>query len=325
MRRRDFALGLGAAAMAGPLVARGETALPVIGFLHAGSREPYAHLVAAFLRGLKETAFVPGETVAIEYRWAESDYGLLPGMAAELLARGVSVIHATSYAVNAAKAATTSVPIVFNTGTDPVKTGLVPSLNHPGGNITGVSWFAVDLEAKHIEQLHELFPAAASIGILVNAESTARREYYRPFLESAARAVGVQAVLASAARESEIEGAFASLARAKVGAVLVATDFLFLSYRDRIAAVAARHGLATISGLREFADAGGFISYGANLAEAYRQSGRYVGRILKGEKPGELPVIQATTFELVINLKAAKTLGIEIPGAFLARADEVIE
>jgi putative ABC transport system substrate-binding protein len=323
MKRREFITLIGGAAIAQPLGVRAQQ-MPVIGFLHAASPQPYAHLVSAFHRGLNEAGYVVGQNVAVEYRWAENQYGRLPAMAADLVARQVAVIHASSYAVSAAKAATSTIPIVFNSGGDPVKAGLVASFSRPGGNITGVSWLSVDLETKHVEQLHELIPAAGAISVLLN-RATPGAASYQQLVEKAANAIGLQVHILSASSESEIDSAFATVASQRTGPVLVITEFLFLSRREHVVAMAARHAVPAIYGLREFVDAGGLASYGASLADAYRQSGAYVGRILKGEKPADLPVIQPTKFELVINLKTAKALGLTIPPGVLAIADEVIE
>jgi putative ABC transport system substrate-binding protein len=226
--------------------------------------------------------------------------------------------------MGAAKAATATIPIVFNSGGDPVKLGLVASLNQPGGNITGVSWLSVELEAKHVELLHELIPTAGIISVLLN-QATPGAETYEQLVQGAARAMGLQARTLSASDESEIDSAFRTIASQRIGPVLVITEFLFLSRRDHVVAMATRYGVPAIYGLREFVDAGGLISYGANLADAYHQSAVYVGRILKGAKPADLPIIQPTKLELVINLKTARALGLTVPPSLLARADEVIE
>jgi putative tryptophan/tyrosine transport system substrate-binding protein len=259
--------------------------------------------------------------VAIEYRWAENQYERL---AADLVSRNVAVIHATSYAVGAAKSATATIPIVFNSGGDPVRAGIVQSLNRPGGNITGVSWFSVTLEAKHIEQLHELMPTARTVAMLQNTAAPGAAGF-REVVEAAAREIGLQIRILSANTEAEIDTVFTKLASQPPAPLLVLTEFLLLSRREQVVALAARHAVPAIYGLREFVDAGGLMSYGASLVEAYRQSGIYVARVLKGEKPSDLPVIQPTKVELVINLKSAKALGLTVAPSLLARADEVIE
>jgi putative tryptophan/tyrosine transport system substrate-binding protein len=325
MRRREFIALAGGTLVAWPATARAQQpAMPVIGFLHAASPVPYAHLVLAFHRGLKEAGYVAGQNVAIEYRWADNQYDRLPELAADPVARQVAVIHASSYAMGAAKAATATIPIVFNSGGDPVKLGLVTSLSRPGGNVTGVSWLSVELEAKHVELLHELIPTAGIISVLLN-RATPGAETYERLVQQAARAIGLQVRILSASNEGEIDSAFGTVASQRTGPVLVITEFLFLSRREHVAAMAAHYGVPAIYGLREFVDAGGLISYGASLADAYRQSGIYVGRILKGAKPADLPVIQPTKLELVIDLKTARALGLTIPPSLLARADEVIE
>jgi putative tryptophan/tyrosine transport system substrate-binding protein len=323
--RREFIAGLGGAAVAWPLGAGAQQAMPVIGFLHGASLGPYAAMVVAFRHGLSETGYVESRNVAIEFRWAESHYDRLPELAADLVRRQVSVIAAiTADAAVAAKAATTNIPIVFETGDDPVNVGFVASLNRPGGNLTGVSTFTVLLGAKRLELLHELVPKATMIGILVNP-TNANAESTTKDLQAAARALGLQTHVQSANSDSEFDAAFTTLVQLGAGALVIGSDPFFSSRRDHIAALAARHRVPAMYPLREYAAAGGLTSYGTSLVDVYRQVGVYTGRILKGEKPADLPVIQPTKFEFVVNIKTAKALGLIISESFLVRADEVIE
>jgi putative ABC transport system substrate-binding protein len=326
MRRRDFIALIGGAA-AWPLRAQAQQQpMAVVGFLSTASPAPFAHLVAAFHRGLQEAGFVERRNVAVEYRWAEGHYDRLPTLAADLVRRQVAVI-VTSGGDNpsvAAKAATATIPIVFNIGSDPVRTGLVASLARPGGNATGVNIFTVELAEKRLGLLHDTIPGAASIAVLVNpnfgpAAANARES------ESAARRIGKTVSVFNAGNEREIDAAFARIAQARAGALLVAADPFFNSQREQIVALAARYAIPAIYEWREFAQAGGLMSYGTNLLEAYRLQGTYAGRILKGEKPADLPVVQLSKFELVINMVTAKALGIAIPPGVLAIADEVVE
>jgi putative ABC transport system substrate-binding protein len=311
--------------LAAPIALRAQPQpMPVIGFL--GTADPRASFDQAFRRGLKETGYVEGQNVAIEYRWAQCQYDQVPSLAADLVRRRVVVIVTVGGepSVFAAKAATTTIPIVFNVGRDPVALGLVASLSRPGGNATGVNIFTTELAEKRLGLLHDLVPAVSSIAVLVNpnfppAQANAREA------ETAARAVGKQVAVVKAGTDGEIDAAFAAMAQMSAGALLVAADPFFNSRRDRIAALAARYAIPAVYEWREFALAGGLMSYGTSLAEAYRQEGVYAGRILKGEKPADLPVVQLSKFELVINLKTAKTLGITFPPGLLAIADEVIE
>ncbi len=317
MKRRAFISLLGGVAVAWPLAARAQQpAMPVIGFLNSGSADERAHLVTAFQQGLSETAHVEGRNVTIEYRWAAGQYDRLPALAADLVHRQVAVIAATGDTVSprAAKTATTTIPIVFVIGGDPVTSGLVPSFNRPGGNITGVSLVSSALAAKQPELL---------VGILVNPKPSGGFELSE--LQTAARTIGLGTVVLRATSVSEIDAAFASLAQQRANGLLVEPDVFFFDRREQLVALAARYAVPTIYSRREYAAIGGLMSYGTSLADAYRQAGSYTGRILKGEKPADLPVMQPTKFELVINLKTAKALGLDVPPSFYWRADEVIE
>ncbi len=281
------------------------------------------HLVAAFRQGLKESGYIEGQNVAIEFRWANGKNELLPPLIADLVHHQVGVIVANNVAAEAAKAANTPVPIVFVMGSDPVDAGLVASLNRPGGNITGVSFLAGQLDIKRVELLHELLPAAANIGYLVNPNGSS--EEYVKSVRTAAHAIGKQIQVVTATNGAEIDTAFETFSKQKAGALVVGADVLFNSRRNQIVALAARYGVPAVYEWREFAEAGGLMSYGTSQTDAYRQAGIYAARILKGEKPADLPVMQPTKFELVVNLKTAKTLGIAVPTSILLRADEVIE
>jgi putative tryptophan/tyrosine transport system substrate-binding protein len=326
MRRRDFMTLLGGAAAAWPLEAQAQQPLPVIGFLSSTPPGASESFVAAFRQGLKETGFVEGQNVLIEFRWAESQNDRLPSLAIDLVRRNVAVIAANGGTPSAlaAKAATSAIPIVFSTGDDPVRLGLVSSFNRPGGNVTGVALFGNSLWPKCLESLSELVPKAAVIGALMHPGSQ-DGERERQTVQAAADQLGKELVVANAVSEGEIERAFATLVEKRIGGLIVSPDAMFTSRRDQILMLAARHAVPTIYQWREYTMAGGLISYGNNLPETYRQVGIYTGRILKGEKPADLPVIQPTKFELAINLRTAKTLGLTVPPALLARADEVIE
>ena len=328
MRRREFIGLLGGAAAALPLVARAQQpALPVVGFLHTGRPDAFVHLVAAFRKGLSQSGYVEGQNVTIEYRWAQNENDRLPQLAADLVRRRVAVIvtPASTAATLAAKAATTTIPIVFETGADPVKIGLVASLNRPGGNATGVSDIGVELGAKRLGLLHELLPGAARFGVLVNPDNPAITEPFLSELQTAASAIGRQLEVVTASTNSGIDTALATLAKGRAEAFLISPEALFVTRRVQLLTLAARHMLPALYHRREFADAGGLMSYGSSLVDQFRQTGIYAGRILKGESPAEMPVQQPTRFEFVINLQTAKTIGLDVPPTLLARADEVIE
>jgi putative ABC transport system substrate-binding protein len=300
--------------------------MPVIGFLGSAAAEPFAGHLAVFRQSLGESGYVEGRNVAIEYRWAENQYDRLPALAADLVRRRVAVIIASGgpAPAMAAKAATSTIPIVFTASNDPVRLGLVASLNRPGGNVTGTSALTVELDAKRLAILRELVPTAGVIGALVNPNRP-RAEIQSSGVQEAARGLGQQVSILNAGSERDIDVVFATLVRERIGALLVSADPFFNSARARLVALAARHGVATIFNTRDFPAAGGLASYGPDIADGYRQAGIYAGRILKGDKPGDLPVVQPTKFELVINLKTARALGISIPNTLLALADEVIE
>jgi putative tryptophan/tyrosine transport system substrate-binding protein len=326
MRRREV-IALVGGATAWPLAGRAQRlGMPVIGFVHGASPSYFAQWAGAVRDGLKEAGYVEGRNVAIEYRWADGRYDRLPALVADLVERQVAVIFAaggTDPAV-AAKAATTKIPIVFVSAADPIKTGLVASLNQPGGNVTGISLLASALDAKKLELLRALAPKASTIGVLVNPYYPAAKSQSDEVQEAAGR-LGVRPIMLSASTEDDIDASFASLVREGAGALLVCTDPFFNSRRDRFAALAAHHSLPVIYPQREYVTAGGLISYGPDFADGYRRAGIYVGRVLAGEKPANLPVMQATKFELVINMATAKALGLSVPPTVLALADEVIE
>jgi len=326
LRRRDFMTLLGGAAATWPLAAVAQQpSTPVVGFLSPQSAIASAHLLAAVRRGLNESGLIEGQNVAIEPRWAEGRYDRLPALAAELIHQPVTVLVASAPpAAVAAQAATSTIPIVFSSGADPVRLGLVAGLNRPGGNITGVSHFSLALEAKRLEILHELVPDAARIAVLVNP-TLPGAEAITDEMQAAARALGVKVHVVNASSEDDLDAAIASIVGAAARGLVVASDPFFLSRRDRLVSAVARRAIPAIYQFREFAAAGGLVSYGANLADGYRLVGVYAGRIIRGEKPADLPVVQPSKFELVINLNTAKALHLEVPPMLIARADEVIE
>ena len=325
MKRREFITLLGGAAVARPLGARAQQPqMPVVGFLHVASANPLAHLVAGFRQGLEETGYIEGRNVAIVFRWAEGQSDRLPALAAELVGRQVAVIVAGGVAAAfAAKAATTTIPIVFNTG-DPIKLGLVTSLSRPGGNATGVNIFTTELAAKRLGLLRQLIPTAAQIGLLLNPNNPTAEAQSKD-VQEAARAMSLKLHILHAATEETLGTAFATFAERRTEGLLVGADPYFNSRRNLVVALAARHRIPAMYEQREFALAGGLMSYGTSLIDAYRQVGTYTGRILNGERPADLPVAQSTKFEFVMNLNAAKALGLEVPLGLSAGATEVIE
>src|SRR5215470_6259561 len=326
MRRREFITLLGGATT-WPLAARAQQAvMPVIGYLHSGSPAPYAHLVGAFRQSLKEAGYVEGENVAIEYRWAEGHYDRLPALAAELVGRHVALIVAQGGdpPVLAAKSATATIPVVFTLSSDPIKLGIVGSLNRPSGNITGFWGYTSLLGTKRLELMRQLLPGNASIAVLVNPDNP-NADIDVTELQNASRTLGQSISFVRARTETEIDAVFATFDERRSSALLVNTYPFFLARRDQFVSLAARNAVPAIYAQREFVAAGGLISYGASLADGYRQVGIYAARILKGEKPADLPVVQPTKFEMAINVKTAKALGIDIPSTLLAIADEVIE
>jgi putative ABC transport system substrate-binding protein len=322
MRRREFITLIGGAAAAWPIAARAQQ--PTIGFIGFGSPRTDADYVTAFRQGIKETGFVEGQNVAIEYRWPDGQYDRLPELAADLVHRQVTVIAAPSGSPGAlaAKAATTTIPIVFVVGSDPVKMGLVASLNRPGGNLTGVTSLDADLAPKRLELLRELTPTATIIAFLVNPTSPVTENLVKD-LQAAARTLGLELHVLQASTEPDFATVFATLGPAE--ALVIAPDSFFISRSEQLAALTVRHAVPAITQYRAFVAAGGLISYGGSLTDAYRQAGIYTGRILKGEKPADLPVVQSTKVELIMNLKTARALGITVPLSLLGRADEVIE
>jgi len=328
MRRRDFITLLGSGAATWPLVAHAQqSALPVIGFLSVTFAGEQPHWLVAFRNGLSETGYVEGHNVSIEYRWAEGQYNRLPELAADLIRHHVSVIVTppSNPAALAAKAATTAIPIVFSVGGDPVRLGLVARLSRPGANATGINFFTTEIAPKRLGLLHELVPKAVRIAVLINPANAVTNEATLHDILEAARALGLQVQVLNASNADEIDAAFTALVRDRADALFVAPDTFLVSRRVQIVILSTRHSVPTMYAIREYADAGGLISYGADTTDAVRQEGVYAGRILKGTKAADLPVIQSTKFELVINLRTAKAIGLEVPATLLSRADEVIE
>lgn len=325
MRRREFITLLGSAATM-PLTAHAQQSRPVVGFVHSSSPGYFAQMAPAFREGLKEAGYIEGQNLVIEYRWAEGQYDRLPALVADLLDRKVNVIFAAGGTdpAKAAKAATTKIPIVFVSAADPVRTGLVASLSRPGGNVTGISLLASTLDSKKLDLLRQLVPQVAVIGCLVNPDYPEAKSQVAGF-QAAANGLGMRSIVFSAHAETDIDMIFANLALQHVDAVVVANDPFFGDQRDQLVALAARYSIPVIYWQREFVAAGGLISYGPSFADGYRQGGVYIGKILKGEKPADLPIMQPTKFEMFINLKTAKELGITVPPTLLALADEVIE
>ena len=325
MRRRAFITVLGGAAAAWPLAARAQQGIPVVGFVSALSPATSAHLLSAFRRGLAVSGFVEGQNVAIEYRWADGRLVQLAELVADLVRRNVNVIAAPGIGALAAKAATQTIPIVFGISEDPVKLGLVASLAKPGGNLTGINFFVAELVAKRLGLLRELIPTAGRVAVLVNPANVQTASATLSEVEPAARELGLQIQVFNASNIREIDTAYAALVRERPDALFVAPDGMFVNRRVQLIGLAARHALPATYAAREYVEAGGLMSYGTSVGDMYRQIGAYTGRVLKGAKPADLPVMQATRFELVINLQTARLLGIEVPPTLLARADEVIE
>jgi len=325
MRRGDFIAGIAASCVAWPFAGRAQQRRPVVGFLNGGSAAGYAPMVDAVRQGLKQSGYVEGQNVDIEFGWAEGKYDRLKALASDMVRHQVDVIAATSTpAALATKAITSTIPIVFTAGADPVQLGLVASLNRPGGNVTGVSFLVNELTSKQLEMLHTLVPKASSFGFLVNPDVEFARSQAKD-AEDAARALGLRLSVLDARTESDIDTVFTTLAREKAGGLVTISEPFLNSRRDQIIALAARHSLPTLYPVRDYVALGGLVSYGTSIVGAYREVGVYVGRILKGEKPTDLPVVRPTKLELVINLKTARALGLTVPPTLLARADEVIE
>jgi len=327
MERREFITVLGGAAAVWPFAARAQQpTMPVIGFLSGVSPQSYVHVVAAFRQGLKEAGYVEGQSIVIEYRWAQNEIDRLPALAADLVSRRVAVIATTGTpSAFAARAATTTIPIVFEVGFDPVAVGLVASLSRPGGNLTGVTNLGVEVEAKQLELLHELAPTATTIALLVNPTNRTLADMLSRDMQPAADKLGLKLQVLNASTDRDFDTVFTTLARHRPGALLIGADIFFISRSQQLAALAVRYAIPASFYFREFVVAGGLMSYGGSFTEAHRQVGVYVGRILKGDKPADLPVLRPTKFELVINLKTAKALGLTVPAALLTAANEVIE
>ena len=327
MKRREFVTLLGGAAAAWPLATRAQQpAMPVIGFLGSDSPDLYADRLRAFRQGLKETGYIEGQNLATEYRWAESRNDRLPALAGDLIRRQVAaIVTSTTPSVLALKEATATIPIVFFIAGDPVALGLVASLNRPGGNLTGTTTLTLEVGSKWLQLLQEIVPTASTFALLVNPTSPALAEAQSRDLQAAARTLGLQIHLLRAVTDHDFDAVFASLVGLRAGGLVISSDSFFFTRSEQLAALALRHAVPTIFGFREFAAAGGLISYGGSIADAHRWLGVYTGRILKGEKPADLPVQQATKIELIINLKTAKALGLTLPISLLGRADEVIE
>jgi ABC-type uncharacterized transport system substrate-binding protein len=326
VRRRDF-ITLAGSAAAWPLAAPANPlAMPVIGFLGSASPQSYTHVVTAFRQGLKQAGYIEGQNIAIEFRWAQNEMGRLPALAADLVSRGVAVIAASSTPASfAAKAATTTIPIVFEVGFDPVDVGLVASLNQPGSNVTGVTNLGVEVAQKQLELLHELIPAATIIAFLVNLANRTMAERLSQDAQRAARQLGLQIHVLNASTEGDFDAVFERLVQLRPVALAISTETLFVNRTRELGALTARHAIPASFALREFAQAGGLVSYGGSITDAHRLAGFYVGRVLKGDKPADLPVLRATKMELAINLKTARTLGLTVPLTLQAIADEVIE
>jgi putative tryptophan/tyrosine transport system substrate-binding protein len=322
--RREFITLVGGA-VAWPIAARAQqAALPVVGFLNSASPEPWAPFVAAFRQGLSETGYVEGRNVAIEYRWADEQYDRLPALAADLVRRQVTVIAANQVSAEAVKTASSTIPVVFTTGVDPVQLGLVASLNRPGGNLTGVTTLNEELVPKRLELLREMAPMASSIALLVNPTNPSAETLSRD-VQAPARTLGLQLHILEASTERNLESAFASLTQLRVGGLVIGPDPFFVSRSKQLAALALGHAVPAIFEFRQFVAAGGLMSYGGSLTDVYRLAGVYAGRVLKGEKPADLPVQQSTKVELLVNVKTAKALGLNVPLSLIGRADEVIE
>ena len=327
MRRREFIKVIAASAAAWPIAARAQQApIPVVGFINAASAQNYTRQLAAFLKGLGESGYVDGRNVAVKYRWAEGQNDRLPAMAADLVHRQVAVMAATSTpAALAAKAATTTIPIIFELGSDPVELGLVASLSRPGGNVTGVIQWNIEVAPKRLEVLHELLPTARVMALLVDPTDPTNAKTTVSEVSAAAKTFGLQLHVLKASNENDFTGVFAKLIQLGAGGLVVGGGAFFVSHEKQLAALTVRHAVPAASEHREFAAAGGLLSYGSDITDAYRLTGIYTGRILRGDKPAELPVQRATKVELYINLKTAKALGLNVPPALQARADEMIE